>query len=35
MSVKVIIAESFRVAAGGIDEIETGGKTSVTVLKRR
>ena len=27
MSVKVVIAESFRVASGGIDEIETNGKT--------
>ena len=27
MSVKVIIAEAFRVASGGIEEIETHGKT--------
>ncbi len=27
MSTKVVIAEAFRVASGGIDEIETHGKT--------
>lgn len=27
MSVKVIIAEAFRVASGGIEEIETHGRT--------
>jgi molybdopterin converting factor small subunit len=33
MSVKVVIAEGFRVASGGVEEVETNGKTVRECLK--